>query len=192
MGKIYCLIGKSASGKDTVYRKITELCPNLGGYVMYTTRQMRDGEIQGKNYFFVNEDRLKRFEEEGRLIESRTYSTVYGPWIYATVDDGQIDLRKRDYIMTGTLQSFAALKSFYGSGNVVPVYIELDDGVRLQRALNREMSGEHPRYKELCRRFIADCDDFSDEKIRAAGIVKRFYNDDLNRCAEEIIKTFGL
>lgn len=192
MGKIYCLIGKSASGKDTVYRKITELRPDLGSYVMYTTRQMRDGEIQGKNYFFVNEDRLKHFEEEGKLIESRTYSTVYGPWIYATVDDGQIDLGKRDYIMTGTLQSFEALKGFYGSENVVPVYIELDDGVRLQRALNREMSGEHPKYKELCRRFIADCDDFSDDKIKAAGIVKRFYNDDLNKCVDEIIKTFGL
>lgn len=192
MGKIYCLIGKSASGKDSVYKKIMELRPELRSYVMYTTRQMRNGEVQGKNYFFVNEERLKQFADEGRLIESRTYNTVYGPWIYATVDDGHTDLERHDYVMTGTLQSFEALKNFYGEDKVVPVYIELDDGVRLQRALTREMSEKQPKYKELCRRFIADCDDFAEDKIKAAGIVKRFYNDDLNKCVNEIIETFGL
>ena len=192
MGKIYCLIGKSASGKDSVYRRITELRPKLGKYVMYTTRTMREGEKQGQSYFFTNEDRLKGFAAEGKLIESRTYDTVYGPWTYATVDDGQIDLKLRDYIMTGTLQSLKALKAYYGDENVVPVYIELDDGVRLQRALTREMSEKNPRYKELCRRFIADCDDFAEDRIKAAGIVKRFYNDELNKCVDDIIETFKL
>ena len=67
-----------------------------------------------------------------------------------------------------------------------PIYIEVDDGVRLQRALNRERSQENPKYQELCRRYLADSEDFSEEKIAEAGIEKRFQNDDFEKCLEEI------
>ena len=43
-----------------------------------------------------------------------------------------------------------------------------------------------PKYKEMCRRFIADSDDFSEENIEAAGITKRFENDDFDQCLKEI------
>jgi len=65
--------------------------------------------------------------------------------------------------------------------------IELDDGIRLQRALDRERKEEHPKYKEMCRRFLADCEDFSEEKIQEAGICRRFYNEDLEQCLTEIV-----
>ena len=64
--------------------------------------------------------------------------------------------------------------------------VELDDGERLQRALNREKTQEHPKFQEMCRRFLADAEDFSEDKIAAAGINRRFYNDDLERCFAEI------
>ena len=64
--------------------------------------------------------------------------------------------------------------------------IELDDGIRLQRALDREKAQDQPKYEEMCRRFLADAEDFSEERIRQAGIVKRFYNNDLEECLEEI------
>lgn len=64
--------------------------------------------------------------------------------------------------------------------------IELDDGVRLQRALDRERKEEHPRYEEMCRRFLADSNDFSAEKKREAGIEKEFYNQNLEECLHEI------
>ena len=41
---------------------------------------------------------------------------------------------------------------------------------------------------ELCRRFLADEADFSEEKLSEAGIVKRFQNDDLERCLQEIFR----
>ena len=69
---------------------------------------------------------------------------------------------------------------------MLPVMIELDDGVRLERALSRERKQKQPRYQEMCRRFLADSEDFSEEKILAAGICRRFKNEDLESCLEEI------
>ena len=64
--------------------------------------------------------------------------------------------------------------------------IELDDGVRLQRALDREKAQDHPKYEELCRRYLADTQDFSEEKLSCAKIDKTFYNDQLDGCINEI------
>ena len=82
--------------------------------------------------------------------------------------------------------SYVALRDYYGADKVVPVYVEVEDGERLQRALNRERAEESPKYRELCRRFLADCEDFSEEKIAEAGIERRFENDNLERCKNEI------
>ena len=58
----------------------------------------------------------------------------------------------------------------------------VEDGERLSRALNREREQENPRYEEMCRRFIADQSDFSEENILNAGIEKRFQNINLDDC----------
>ena len=95
MGKIYYLMGKSASGKDTIYRELLKKCPRLRRVVLYTTRPMRDGECEGREYYFANPKTLETFEKQGKIIEMRTYQTVCGPWSYATVDDGRICLEDR-------------------------------------------------------------------------------------------------
>ena len=64
--------------------------------------------------------------------------------------------------------------------------ITLDDGVRLQRALDREKLQENPKYEEMCRRFLADAVDFSLEKQEDACIKKSFENNDLDRCLKQI------
>lgn len=186
MGKLYCLMGKSASGKDSLYRRVKELIPAIKGYVLYTTRPRRTDETDGIEYHFISSAKLSEYSSKGRLIELRTYKTVYGAWSYATIDDGQIALNEGDYLVPGTLDSFLGLRAFYGADKVVPIYIELDDGERLLRAVKREMKEKEPKYKELCRRFIADSEDFSEEHLTDAGIVHRFVNDDIDRCAEEI------
>ena len=68
----------------------------------------------------------------------------------------------------------------------MPVYIELDDGVRLQQALDRELGQEKPKYEEMCRRFLADAADFSEEKLTEAGITRRFINKDMEGTIREI------
>ena len=125
-------------------------------------------------------------KKSGRVIEARSYDTKCGIWTYFTADDGQIDLSRHNYLVIGTLVSFQALKEYYGEDSIVPVYIETEDGLRLSRALEREREQSQPKYAEMCRRFLADEEDFSEENLRRAGIIKRFVNDDLAECMEEI------
>lgn len=188
MSRIYYLMGKSASGKDTLYKRLREMFPGLGTIILYTTRPMRSGETDGVEYHFTSEDQLLAFQQQGKMIELRTYQTVSGPWSYATVDDGQIDLESRDYLMIGTLESYRRLRDYFGSQVMVPLYVYLDDGLRLMRAVTREMQQEHPQYQELCRRFLADDRDFSEEQLKVCGITHGYENRDIETCLGEITR----
>lgn len=187
MGKIYYIMGKSSSGKDTIFKELKERCPDYQTITLYTTRPIRAGETEGVEYHFVDEKMLREFEDAGKVIELRAYDTKHGIWKYFTVDDGQVDLRRQNYLVIGTLESYRKMREYYGKDALVPIYIEVEDGLRLSRALSREREQEEPKYAELCRRFLADSVDFSEENIRAAGIEKRFQNVDFARCLEEIM-----
>ncbi len=186
MGKLFCVMGKSSSGKDTLYQMLqAEL--KFDVIVPYTTRPIREGETEGVEYHFVTEQRVAELEAAGKVIEIRAYDTVHGVWKYLTVDDEQMDFTKKNYLMIGTLEAYQKLKAYYGEEHLVPIYIEVEDGIRLQRALNRERQQEQPKYAELCRRFLADEADFSEEKLAAAGINKRFVNDTLEHTKQELV-----
>lgn len=187
MGKIFYLFGKSASGKDSIFRLLLgETALGLRGVTMYTTRPMRDSEQEGVEYHFISEEELAKFRAQGRIIEERTYRTVHGPWTYATVDDGQIDLSRGDYLMMGVLESYLSTKRYFGGCCVVPFYIEVEDGERLARALARERGQEHPKYAEMCRRFLSDEADFAEDRLREAGVGKRYQNRELAGCLAEL------
>ena len=155
---------------------------------MYTTRPLRSGEAEGREYHFVDDDTAKRLENENKIIEIRCYDTVFGVWKYFTADDGQIDLDSgKRYIVIGTLEAYDKFCEYYGNEHIMPIYIEVDDGVRLIRAVKREMEQENPHYEELCRRFLADAKDFSEENIRKSGITRRFANNgEFDDCVDEI------
>ena len=74
------------------------------------------------------------------------------------------------------------------TGRWSPVYIEVPDGIRLLRAVKREGKQKNPNYREVCRRYLADEDDFSEELLSRLRIGKRFSNTDLEACLEEILK----
>lgn len=189
MGKIFYIMGKSASGKDKIYSILMEKKElKLHKLVLYTTRPIRAEEENGKQYFFTDDKKLEQFRKSGKLIESRSYDTIHGVWTYFTADDGQVDLEKADYLGIGTLESYCRMKEYYGKDKVLPIYIQVEDGERLQRALIREKKQDNPKYAEMCRRFLADQEDFSEEHIREAGIEIRFVNDDLDNCVRNIIK----
>ena len=188
MGKIFYIMGKSSSGKDSIYRKLESTEEfGLKRLVIYTTRPIRDGEKEGREYYFTDENKLEEFRRTGKLIEARTYETVYGPWIYFTADDGQVSAGNDNYLGIGTLESYEKLKAYYGAEYVIPIYIQVEDGERLQRALLREREQDNPKYEELCRRFLADQKDFSEENIQKTGIKLRFTNDNLELCVKNII-----
>lgn len=189
MGKIFYIMGKSSSGKDTVYERLLareEL--GLRRVIMYTTRPIRSNETDGVQYHFVSIDQMEQMNADGKVIELRRYDTIAGPWYYFTADSQHMNLEQHNYLALGTLESFVKMQRYYGKDRVVPIYMEVEDGLRLERALSRERQLLEPRYEEMCRRFLADQKDFTEEKIQEAGIARRFSNNgSLDVCMDEIM-----
>jgi guanylate kinase len=188
MGKLFYVMGKSSSGKDTIYEELIsreEL--ELKPFIMYTTRPIRAKETDGVQYYFVTEDVLHTMQEKGQVIELRSYDTVHGIWYYFTADGEQVDMANSNYLALGTLESYEKVKNYYGSDRVVPIYIEVEDVLRLERSIKREKKQAVPNYDEVCRRYLADQQDFSEENIQKAGIIRRFRNDEDRRiCMDEV------
>ena len=187
MGKIFCLMGKSSSGKDTIFKEVNEDKElNLKPIVSYTTRPKRINETDGVEYFFIDKNQLDKYKEENKVIEQRVYHTVDGDWYYCTINDKQIDLDKDNYLLITTLESYKSLKDYFGEDKVYPIYIDIEDGIRLERALDRERRQASPNYDELCRRFLADNKDFSLENLSNLDINKFYINEDLKQCINSI------
>ncbi len=184
MNRIFYIMGKSSSGKDTIYNRIRSE-EKLLPVVLYTTRPMRENEENGREYHFVDRACFDKMKSEGKVIEERIYNTIHGEWIYFTSKDS-IDIEKGNCIGIGTLESYVKIKEHFGEA-VVPIYIEVEDGLRLARAVERERLQTNPKYAELCRRFLADSSDFSEEKLKEAGISRRFSNEgEIEECIDEI------
>ncbi len=187
MGKIFCLMGKSSSGKDTIFKLLIEDRQlGLHPIIPYTTRPKRNNEENGEEYFFIDEEKLKYYDNLNKIIELRQYHTANGIWYYCTIDDGQIDLSKNNYLLIATLEAFKSLKSYFGNEDVYPIYIAVDDALRLERALAREKQQANPNYDELCRRFLADSIDFSVDKLQENCVYKQYNNTIIFECINAI------
>lgn len=190
MANFIYIMGKSASGKDTIYKRIKDKI-EIKTYILYTTRPKREGEQEGIDYHYVSKEQMEKLEQEKRVIESRTYQTVNGPWTYATIKDEQLE-QEGDIITVGTLQSYKKVKEYYKDKEdtkLLPVYITIDEEERRNRALEREARQSNPNYQEVERRLKADNIDFSKENLEECEITKKetFENYDLDKCVDEIL-----
>lgn len=180
---IYLIIGKSATGKDTVLQGLLQRKDlKLNRITQYTTRPIKDHEENGREYYFVDEKKMHELNQAGHILECRKYDTVYGPWYYFTTDEQIED--SQDYILIGTPEVLEGLRKKYV--NLKSVYLYLDDGERLQRALDRERASGEPRYLEMCRRFLNDDKDFAQEIIETAGMDLRIDNRNLDETIHQI------
>ncbi|MBQ5849626.1 MAG: guanylate kinase [Lachnospiraceae bacterium] len=187
MGKIFCIVGKSSSGKDTIYKRLLKINSlKIKKIIPYTTRPIRQGEKEGVEYHFVDINRLEQLKKEDKIVECREYDTVYGKWYYFTAKDDQIELEQNDYLIIGTLESYMKTREYFGKDKVIPIFVDIDDGERLSRALRREMRQKEPKYDEMCRRYLADSMDFSEENLKNTGITRTFINDNVKLCTKAI------
>lgn len=190
MSKLFVLMGKSATGKDTIYKRLLEdKRISLRTIVPYTTRPIRQEEKEGVEYHFVSREKFEEMKQEELVIESRDYQTIHGIWSYFTAYDGQFRGESKDekYLMINTLEGYEQIRDYFGEEKVVPLYIYVEDGIRLTRALKRERRQREPKYAEMCRRYLADEGDFSKEKLEKAGINKFYDNENIDRCVEQIV-----
>lgn len=185
MSKIFCIVGKSASGKDTLYKEIVSAYKNeLECVVLGTTRPMRVGEKDGVDYKFFTDEQLLQLEKNGKVIEKRQYNTMQGIWSYFTLE---FDLSsEKNHILITTLEGAHSITKHYGEDKVCVIYLAIDDKERLLRCIERESRQENPDYSEVCRRFIADQKDFSLNKIKEFNNI--YYIDsskNIDECLEQ-------
>ena len=186
--KIIYFMGKSASGKDTIYRKVKEKLNPSPKEIILSSRQgpIRDHEENGREYFFVTDSEIAKMENERKNYRKACLPYRIRRWIYTTADDGQFD-DNSVYMTIGTLESYVPIRAHFGAETMIPVYLEVEDGLRLERAIARERTQKTAKYEEMCRRFLADQADFSEEKLKAANIIKRFKNEDRECCLKEVL-----
>ena len=185
MGKIFLIMGPSSSGKDTIYKELKNLYPEFKEIILYTNRPIRENEKDGIDYNFVSLDKINEMEKNNEILEKRKYNTVHGLWVYATAKTN-IDLINNNYIGINTLDGYESLKKYY-KDDIIPLYIHVEDGIRLRRALDREDKQENPKYAEMCRRYLADINDFNIDRLLDLEIDKLYDNSkDMETCINEI------
>lgn len=190
MKNIFYIMGKSSTGKDTIFNMLKndkEL--NLKNIVPWTTRPMRNGEVHGREYFFVDEEKLNELTKMNKVIECRSYNTIKGIWHYFTVINDSLDLTNYNYLLTGTLENYKKITNYFDinfeKSIVVPIYIYVQNEERLLRAIRRETNGNFA-YNEMLRRFMYDEIDFSQENIKKNEINNIYENNQLNLCYKNI------
>ena len=167
MKSIVCLLGKSASGKDFIMNKLVKEY-GFKRVISHTTRPIRNGETNGKEYYFTSLDNFLDMNLKGNFIEHREYNTKQGLWHYG-LSKHEIDLTDDNkYVVILDFNGLKALERYLKDigmeDSLTSVYIDAKAQVRLQRSLNREGEMTDEQVKEIIRRFEADERDFEGAK----------------------------
>ena len=171
MGKIYYMMGKSASGKDTLYKEVRERCPQLKSVILYTTRPIRNGETDGVEYFFVTKEEFEAKIAQDGLLEYANYVGNYYGTPKAYVEE-QLAAGK-DVILEIEIQGALQIKERFPEALLLFVSAPSADVLR-ERLVGRATETADVIEKRLCR-----------AAEESEGIEKYEYliiNDDLDEC----------
>ena len=166
--KILALMGPSGSGKDTVLKEVLKKNPNdFHKIINCTTRPMREGEVNGVDYFFISPETFAEQVLNFDMIEA----TNFNDWFYGTSKDALVN----NAINIGVF-SPEAVEALLESPDIELMVLELaaSDKTRLLRQLNREAN---PNVHEIIRRFKADEEDFADLDILRIILVNETKDD---------------
>lgn len=149
---IFVLLGKSGAGKSSLAKAISKHL-NIREIVSTTSRPKREGEVDGKDYYYKSYEEMEEIAINDGFVEY----TCYNNWYYG-VEKSEIDNISGNCIVVVEPNGYKQFKNTYGS-RVIPIYIQTRDKERLLRSLHRE---ENPNCKEICRRLLADTEDFKE------------------------------
>ena len=127
---IICLLGASGSGKSTLEKVLSEKY----GYkkiVSHTTRKPRIGEINGKDYFYINNERFEDMIRQGLFAEYDEYSQKR---IYGTLKS---DYQDGDKVVVLTPNGYRQLKKNCPNEKIFTVLVEANLGTRVKRYIDR-------------------------------------------------------
>ena len=171
---IIVLLGKGGSGKDTVMNMIAKECKNVQTVVSHTTRPMRKGEIEGKSYYFISDEKFCEMNKNKAFVEMRHYNVITddspqgcGVWYYGLAQkELENKLDKGHVIVVLDLQGYKELRKYYydheelfKKTRLVSFYIDIDEEIRFKRYIQRDEI-TLANVKEGLRRMEADDRDF--------------------------------
>ena len=152
--KVLCIIGKAGAGKDTIARYLTTNFSDVFSPVIsFTSRPMREREIDGKDYFFTTKSNFILKIKTGEMLEW----TYFNDWYYGTTE--QSFNKDKINICVCNPAGASSLKKL--GFDVRVIYINVTDKERLIRQLTRE---DNPDVSEIIRRYSADEKDFQNTK----------------------------
>ena len=175
------LLGKTASGKDTILNRLAENY-SYKKLITYTTRPMRKGEIQDKTYHFISDEEFLKKKEEGFFLECNEFNTVDGIWRYGSAKEDYLNATD-DTVIILTPSGLSALKVYIARQkadiDIVPIYIYSNNNT-----IEKRLKKRGDKKEEADRRIKADNVDFDGVQ----NVVDRiFYNNNTNDL-DEVVK----
>lgn len=146
---IHCIVGHSASGKSTIERRL-EKTKGIPRIISLTTRPMREGEVDGIDYWYLTEEEFMEVKDAGELAEHAEYRN----WHYGLSLEG-IDYKRRPYIAVVTPKGYREIVEHVGKVHVTSYFVDVEERRRLIRLAKR---GDE--VDEIIRRILADREDF--------------------------------
>lgn len=148
--KIIAICGKSAAGKDSLLQEIMRTNPEVHEIVSCTTRPPREGEVQGKNYYFMSVEEFAHKDCMGEMLEI----SHFRDWYYGTSIEG-LD---PNLINVGVFNPTGIWALMHDERvQLYVVRVDATDKERLLRSLSRE---QNPDVDEIIRRYTTDKEDF--------------------------------
>lgn len=154
--KILAIYGMSAAGKDTFLNHLSNNF-DLNKILLTTSRPPREKEIDGVDYLFKKKKDILR-------DDNFLWPIDYNNWIYAIAKESI----KNDKINVGIFNTYWMKKLFEDNDehfDLMAIEVSASDKDRLMRSLRRE---KNPDCNEICRRFLADKQDFNDVEFNCA------------------------
>lgn len=187
--QLFVIAGPSGVGKNTIIKRLLANYPDIMCRVRtYTTREPRDDEPNGDQYFFVSYEEFRQLAEGGKLLEANSIHeghNVYGNEdLYSMPADvlGSTDSDKHLVIAEVDIYGARLLRELY-SDCCVTIFITAPPITLLERLRGRE--GERMNQEEMARRIAT-----AREQIGAAKefdyVVFNNIQDDLNRVVEAV------
>ena len=172
---ILIIMGESGSGKDTLLR---ELVQNHGfqPIISTTTRPMREGEVDGRDYYFVSQETFLKRLENNEFLEHRAYNTTANgkpvTWYYGA-EKQELDPDTNYAVVLDTGGAWGFLMH-YGKLDCFVIQVQVSEEIRKQRAIRRGTFNE----QEWNTRVSDDAERFCAEQTK--GIVETVITNEMN------------
>lgn len=177
--KIVAICGKSGAGKDLFARKLVEKYPDMFHKIIScTTRSIREGEVHGKNYYYLTKEEFLEKLLNNDLLEAVEFNGWFYGTPFSSLSDG-INLGVFNPEGLEIILDDPRLE-------VIIFYINASDKTRMIRCLNRE---NNPDVKEIIRRYATDEKDFDDIVQKPIFIITNEKEDDFETNLKNIYET---